>query len=54
MLKKDKDLKRSFEEAKSNDGKFKESAAAQLQWLYQRSPFYEKTLNLYPVARIVD
>ncbi|WP_312135944.1 M14 family zinc carboxypeptidase [Sphingobacterium sp.] len=54
MLRKDKDLKRSFENAKSKDGKLKESAAAQLQWLYQRSPFYEKTFNLYPVARIVD
>ncbi|MDM1047321.1 M14 family zinc carboxypeptidase [Sphingobacterium hotanense] len=54
MLEKDKDLKKSFEEAKINDEKLRTSGTAQLQWLYQRSPFYEKTFKLYPIARLVN
>lgn len=54
MLEKDKRLKKSFEEAKVNDEKLRTSGTAQLQWLYQRSPFYEKTFKLYPVARLVN
>lgn len=54
MLEKDKDLKKSFEETKINDEKLRTSGTAQLQWLYQRSPFYEKTFKLYPVARLVN
>jgi len=51
MLRSDSDLKERFEAAKANDSSFAKKAWAQLSWIYQRSPYYEKTHNRYPVGR---
>ena len=52
MLIEDEELKLKFEEKKKNDEKFAEDAFAQLQFIYNASPYKEKTHNLYPVYRI--
>lgn len=51
MLKKDKRLRKSFEEKKALDQEFLNDPSAQLYWLYKRSPYFETTVNLYPVYR---
>lgn len=52
ILKKDKKLKKDFEEKKKNDAAFAENPSAQLTYIYKRSPHYEKTYQLYPVMRV--
>lgn len=52
LLKDNKELKREFEEKRESDEKFRESGYAQLDWIYKRSPYYEKTHKRYPVFRI--
>jgi len=54
LLANDATLKKKFEEKKSTDRKFAENARAQLNFIYKRSPHYEQTHKLYPVARILD
>ncbi len=53
LLEKDPALKKEFEQKKKEDQAFAENGRAQLSFLYQRSPHYEQTHRLYPVARIV-
>jgi hypothetical protein len=45
-------LKAEFEKRKAEDEKFKTNARAQLDWIYKRSPYYEKTHLRYPIARL--
>lgn len=52
MLKKDVRLKTAFESKKRSDTEFAENAKAQLNWIYERSPYYEEGYKRYPVARI--
>lgn len=52
MLKKDVGLKTAFESKKRSDTEFAENAKAQLNWIYERSPYYEEGFKRYPVARI--
>ncbi|MFM8484720.1 MAG: hypothetical protein ACKOCH_00165, partial [Bacteroidota bacterium] len=35
------------------DPEFAESASQQLDWVYRKSPWYEQTHRMYPVARIM-
>lgn len=49
LLEEDPELKARFM-AKKKDPEFAENAWAQLYFIYQRSPWYEKTHNRYPVA----
>lgn len=51
MLSEDAVLKAEFEKKKREDEEFANSGFAQLYWLYRKSPNYERTHNLYPVAR---
>ncbi|TAG50825.1 MAG: hypothetical protein EAZ27_14140, partial [Cytophagales bacterium] len=51
LLNENNNLKQKFEEKKKNDKKFEENPAAQLEFIYQNSPHYEKTHNRYPVFR---
>jgi hypothetical protein len=46
-------LREELEKKKQEDPEFAESAYAQLDFIYKRSPYYEPTYQLYPVARIV-
>lgn len=52
LLKKDTGLKAAFESKKRSDSEFSEDAKAQLNWIYQRSPYYEEGYKRYPVARV--
>jgi len=52
LLNKDFALKKDFEAKKREDEKFASSSWEQLYYIYKRSPYFEKTLNRYPVYRI--
>ncbi|NQX90650.1 MAG: hypothetical protein HRT74_00610 [Flavobacteriales bacterium] len=52
MLADDKELKQRFEEKQKQDEDFRENAQMQIYWLYTQSPFYEPSLNIYPIFRL--
>ena len=52
MLAKDANLKKEFEE-KLKDEKFAKNRAARLTFFYERSPYFDKRIGVYPVGRIV-
>jgi len=52
LLRKNPELKAALEAKRAEDEEFAQSARAQLNFVYQRSPYYEPTVQLYPVARI--
>ncbi len=52
LLKKDPELKKKLEEKRADDPKFASSAAAQLDFIYRQSEYYEPTHKLYPIARL--
>jgi len=54
MIAKDAVLRREFEQRVANDPKFAASARERLQFFYDRSPYHDKELNLYPVARVLS
>ncbi|WP_406824561.1 M14 family metallopeptidase [Pedobacter sp. KACC 23697] len=53
LLKNNPDLKNKLEARKSADPEFAKNGAAQLDFVYKNSDYYEKTHNRYPVARLV-
>ena len=53
LLKKDPKLKVELDEAKSKDERLRNSGQAQLNWVYQHSPYFERTFLRYPVARLI-
>lgn len=52
MLAKDPELKREFEE-RLKDENFKKNPFARLSFFYNRSPFYDRRIGVYPVGRVV-
>ena len=52
LLQQDAELKRAFEERRTSDAKFAKDGRAQLQFIYEHSPHYERTHNRYPVLRL--
>lgn len=52
ILKKNPKLKGEFETRKMVDKEFANNHQAQLTYIYRNSPYYEKSHNRYPVARI--
>jgi hypothetical protein len=54
MLAEDADLKKEFDELKTNNEEFANNPYKQLHWLYKRSPNFEADYRLYPVMRVVD
>lgn len=54
MLRRDARLRSEFTARIAADTAFARSPSARLNWLYQRSPWYDRNHNLYPVARITD
>lgn len=52
MLEKDEDLRQEFAE-KLKDEKFAKSPQARLRFFYDKSPYSDKRIGLYPVGRIV-
>jgi hypothetical protein len=51
MIANDPNLKAEFDE-KLNDPEFAKNASARLAWFYERSPWWDKSLNRYPVVRL--
>ncbi|HYE16625.1 MAG TPA: hypothetical protein VD968_19455, partial [Pyrinomonadaceae bacterium] len=54
MLERDAKLKREFERRLSEDPKFAASAQERLRFFYERSPYWDRHLNLYPVGRVTS
>ncbi len=52
LLKKDPQLEQKLMERRKADPEFAKSAAAQLDFVYKNSPYYESTHNQYPIFRI--
>ncbi|MGM9476393.1 M14 family metallopeptidase [Pedobacter sp. GSP4] len=53
LLKNNPELKNKLEAKKASDAEFAKNGAAQLDFVYKNSDYYEKTHNRYPVARLV-
>lgn len=51
LLEKNSDLKKIFETKKVVKPDFASNPKAQLDFIYKNSPYFEDTVNLYPVAR---
>ena len=52
LLDADQDLKKAFDEKKSNDENFANNWFAQLDWLHKHSEHYEKAHMQYPIYRL--
>jgi hypothetical protein len=52
MLAKDEKLRKEFEQRVATDPKFAASAAERLRFFYERSPYLDPFMNLYPVGRV--
>ena len=46
------ELQKLLEEKRQEDPEFAGSARAQLNFIYEHSPYYESTYKLYPVGRL--
>lgn len=51
MLKNNPSLKQEFEELIERDAEFAKNPQARLNFFYQRSPYWDQEINLYPVVR---
>ncbi len=47
-------LKEEFLKKVEEDEKFRNSARLRLDFFYQRSPYFDKQLNVYPVMRVIE
>ncbi|HEX8141862.1 MAG TPA: M14 family metallopeptidase [Pyrinomonadaceae bacterium] len=54
MLARDEGLRKEFEWRLMSDPKFAASSRERLRFFYERSPYWDPQLNLYPVGRIVS
>lgn len=53
LLRNNKALKTAFEMKKAVEKDFAGNGAAQLEWVYKNSEYYEGTVNQYPIYRIL-
>jgi murein tripeptide amidase MpaA len=53
MLAKDENLRHEFEQRVATDPKFASSPRERLQFFFDRSPYKDPQLNLYPIGRII-
>ena len=54
MLAKDAKLKAEFEEKLKTDHDFAKNPRARLNFFFERSPYFDKNIGLYPIGRIID
>jgi len=52
MLANNSELKKEFEEKLRSDEQFRNNSKARLDFFYERSPYPDKQLNVYPILRI--
>jgi murein tripeptide amidase MpaA len=53
MLAKDEKLRQEFERRVANEPAFAASSRERLRFFYERSPYYDPLMNLYPVGRVI-
>lgn len=53
ILKNQPEIKIALERKKAEDAEFRNDSYAQLDFIYKRSDYYEKTHNRYPIGRIL-
>lgn len=53
ILKQYPEIEEKLNARKTKDEEFKKDGKAQLDFIYKNSPYYEPTVNLYPVARLM-
>ena len=53
LLKENPGIRKALDERVKSDTSFAANSRAQLQFIYERSPYYEKSRNRYPVTRVV-
>ncbi len=54
LLEKDPELRAALEAKRSSEPGFAADGWAQLLFIYQRSPYFEKSFRQYPVLRVID
>jgi len=54
FLKENPAVKAELEAKRKAEPEFAADSAAQLDWVYRKSPWYEPTHQMYPVARVVN
>lgn len=54
LLNDDENLRKEFEKQQNTDSTFAKNHSQQLQWIFVRSSYYEKTHNRYPVMRYFE
>ncbi len=54
MLAQSPELRKEFETQKASDPAFAKDPRAMYNWFYQRSPWFDNRLNVYPVGRITE
>ncbi len=52
-LKNNPDMRKRLDEEKAKNPQLAANGRAQLNWVYQNSPYYEKTYQRYPVGRVL-
>ena len=50
----DPKLREEFERKVETDAAFAGSARLRLEWFYERTPFYDDRLNVYPIGRLLE
>jgi len=54
MLANDEELRKEFEKKRAEDEGFNKSQWVMLNWLYQRTPYWDQRKDKYPVGKIYD
>jgi hypothetical protein len=54
MLAKDVNLRKEFERRLATDQKFAASPRERLRFFYERSPYWDREMNVYPVGRVTS
>ena len=54
MIRKDPALKTRFDRRKAENPEFASNPYQQLLWFYRLTPYYDQSVGLYPVGKIVE
>jgi len=54
MMDKDPKLRRQFEKRVAQDKEFAQNGWARLIFFYKQTPYWDKTIGVYPVVRVID
>lgn len=54
MLAENAELRKEFEAALAKDAAFASNPRARLAWLFERSPYFERGKDIYPVLRVIQ